>query len=388
MWKVNMEVMNWFLIKSKSIGVSALVVAGLFWTGCSNKVEIQQSEDQPINAEIITLQPEKATIEQAYPASLEGKVNVEIRPQINGYIDKIYIDEGAFVKAGKPLFRINASVYKEQKNTAMAALEVAKSQLASTELELEKYEILRERKIVADFQYQKAKSNYESAKASVNQQKALVASSDLNLDFTIVKAPVSGYIGRIPHRIGSLVSPADVRALTTLSQVDEVYAYFSIPETEILKINETREGSTLLQKLQTFQDVVLLMANGNPYSHTGKIDMVDGQFDRSTGSVTLRASFPNPQSLLRSGNTGRIVLKSQQDNVFKIPVLATYEVQDKLFVGMLDDKNQLERVELKEYHKSGDFYILKSGFKPGDRIIASEMAVIPEKSVIIPEEVN
>ncbi len=375
-----------FSIPQRTRGYVYLFLGMLLVSCGSNNEETQQSGEQVLTAEVITLHPENATLEQTYPANLEGRINVEIRPQISGYIDKIHVDEGAFVKAGQPLFTINASVYREQKNTSLASLNVAKSQLASAKLELEKFEILTSNKVVSDFQYQKAKANYESAQAAVNQQQAQVASSDLNLGFTVVKAPVSGFIGRIMKRNGALVNPADAQALTTLSQVDEVYAYFSVSEKEVLRINETKTGATLLKKLKNFKNVALILADGKTYSHHGKVDMMDGQFDRSTGSVTLRASFPNPQYLLRSGNTGRIVLKTEETNVFKIPVLATHEMQDKLFVGMLNKASEMNRVELKDFLKSGDYYILKSGFKSGDKIVANELGSIPEKSVIVPKK--
>lgn len=368
-----------YYFKATLIGLLTAVLAG----GCGQQQAAEQKrQEQPVKAELLLLNPENTTIEHTYPANLEGKVNVEIRPQVSGYIDKIHIDEGAYVKAGQALFTINASVYREQKNTSLAALEMAKSQLATAKLDMDKYTVLTEKKVVADFSYQKAKAAYESARAAVKQQQALVAAADLNLGFAVVKAPVSGFVGRIPKRLGALVSPADAQALTTLSQVDQVYAYFSMPESEILRINETREGNTLLQKLQTFKEIGLQMANGKLYGHKGKIDMMDGQFDAGTGAVTLRATFANPQLVLRSGNTGRVVLSSEQTGVFKIPVLATYEMQGKIFVGLLDAQNRLNRVALEDYVKSGDYYIVATGFKAGDRIIARELAGIPEKSLI------
>lgn len=360
----------------------------LAFQSCKNSEKETAEQAETVQAEILTLQPTEAVIVQTFPASLQGKDNVQLRPQISGYIDKIYVDEGNFVKAGQALFRINASVYREQKNTALASLAMAESQLATAQLELDKYKVLSENNVVADFQYQKAKTNYENANAAVKQQQTLVASADVNLGFAVVKAPVSGYIGRIPNRLGALVGPNDAQPLTTLSQVNEIYAYFSLPENEVLKINASRPGANLLEKLKSFRDITLLLADGNPYNHAGKIDMMDGQFDQNTGSVTLRASFSNPESLLRTGNTGRILLKSTEQNVYKIPLLATYELQDKLFVGLLNDKNKMERVALKNYSKSGDFYLVKSGFKPGDRIIANELAGVPENAIITPRAIK
>lgn len=374
-------------LRNLNIGLLSAIV--FFTIGCGGNNDSGQTEqEEPVQVEIMTLHPEEAVVEQTFPASLQGKDNVQLRPQISGYIDKIYVDEGAYVRAGQPVFRINANVYREQRNTALAALGMAKSQLASAKLELDKYKVLTDNKVVADFQYRKASTNYDNALAAVKQQQALVASADLNVGFSIIKAPVSGYIGRIPNRIGALVGPNDAQALTTLSQVSEIYAYFSLPEKEILNINATRPGKTLIEKLKSFQDITLLLADGKPYSHAGKIDMMDGQFDQSTGSVSLRASFPNPEGLLRTGNTGRILLKTIQQNVYKIPLLATYEVQDKIFVGLVNGQNKVIRKALQDFTRSGNFYLLKSGFAPGDRIVANELASIPENSTITPKAVQ
>lgn len=372
-------------IHNKILIASLLLVSTYILQSCKNSEKEVTEQAEIIQAEILTLHSTEAVIDQTYPTNLEGKDNIQLRPQISGYIDKIYVDEGAYVQAGQPLFRINASVYREQKNTALASLAMAKSQLETTQLELDKYKVLSNSKVVADFQYQKAKANYENAKAMVKQQQTLVASADVNLGFSLIKATVSGYIGRIPNRLGALVGPTDTQPLTTLSQVSEIYAYFALPEKEILKINASRQEANLLEKLKSFQDITLLLADGNPYNHVGKIDMMDGQFDATTGSVMLRASFPNPERLLRTGNTGRIVLKSIEQNVFKIPLLATYEVQDKLFVGRIGKGNKMERVALQDYTKSGNFYIVTSGFKSGDKIIANELAMIPENAVISPK---
>ncbi|KAA0129312.1 efflux RND transporter periplasmic adaptor subunit [Chryseobacterium sp. SN22] len=373
----------------KTLNAGFLAAVTVFIMSCRGSKE-QDSMDQaePVQAEVMILHPAEAVVEQTFPAGLQGKDNVQLRPQISGYIDKIYVDEGAYVKAGQPVFRINANVYREQKNTASAALGMARSQLAAAKLELDKYKVLTENKVVADFQYRKARTNYDNALAAVRQQQALVASADLNLGFSTVKAPVSGYIGRIPNRIGALVGPNDAQALTTLSQVNEIYAYFSLSEKEILNISATRPGKTLIEKLKGFQDITLLLADGKPYSHTGKIDMMDGQFDQNTGSVSLRASFPNPEGLLRTGNTGRIVLKTMLENVYKIPLLATYEVQDKIFVGLVNRQNKVTRKALQDFTRSGNFYLLKSGFAPGNRIVANELASIPENSTITPKAVQ
>lgn len=185
---------------------------------CNKTEQNTQDSPQTIEAEVLPLQIVNAQIDQSFRTNLQGKTNIELRPQISGYIDKIYVDEGAYVQSGQPIFRINATVYREQKNTALASLEMARSQLATAELELDKYKVLSNKKVVADFQHQKAKTAYQNAKASVQQQQTLVASADVNIGFAVIKAPVNGYIGRIPNRLGALVGPTDARPLNTLSQ--------------------------------------------------------------------------------------------------------------------------------------------------------------------------
>jgi len=372
-----------------TLNTGFLAVISLFALSCGNAKDRNQIEQaETIYAEVMIIHPDEGNVEQSFPASIQGKDNVQIRPQISGYIDKIYADEGTFVKAGQPLFRINANVYREQKNTALAALGMAKSQLAAAKLELDKYKVLTENKVIADFQYLKAQTSYQNALAALRQQQAVVAAANLSLGFSTIEAPVSGYIGRIPNRIGALVGPNDPQGLTTLSQVDQVYVYFSLPEKEILKINAKQPGKTLLEKLKNFKDVELQLADGKSYNHLGKIDMMDGQFDQNTGSVSLRVSFANPEGLLRTGNTGRIVLKTTEQHVYKIPLLATYEIQDKIFVGLVNQQNKVIRKALTDFTKSGNFYLLKSGFSPGDRIIANELASIPENAIITPKAVQ
>lgn len=374
-----------YLVTKKQNLMVLFLAASLIIQSCKNSKDNAGHSSQKLQAEVITLQPSDAVTEHTFPASLQAKDNIQLRPQISGYIDKIFVDEGAYVQGGQILFRINASVYREQKNTALASLAMANAQLESAQLELDKYKVLSDSKVVSDFQYQKAKTNYENAKAAVKQQQTLVASADVNLGFSMVKAPVNGYIGRIPNRLGALVGPNDTQPLTTLSEVSQIYCYFALPENEILKINATLSGATLLDKLKSFKDIRLLLADGSLYKYVGKITMMDGQFDPTTGSVMIRASFPNPESLLRTGNTGRVVLKSKEQNVYKIPVLATYEVQDKIFVGLLDNSSKMQRVALKDYVKSGDYYLVKSGFNPGNKIIANELASVPENVTVTPK---
>ncbi|MHA4845491.1 efflux RND transporter periplasmic adaptor subunit [Flavitalea antarctica] len=350
---------------------------------CSN--DNPQPPAQPPVAEVITISSSPATTGHDYTAAIQGKVDVEIRPQVDGFLDKVLVDEGAFVKAGQLLFKINDQPYREQLNNAVANLKSAEAQLNNAAIEIEKLTPLVENKIISDYQLKVAKSAHSGAAANVEQAKALVASAKIKLGYTNVTAPVSGYIGRLPKKQGSLVSPADPEALTNLSDVHEVYAYFSLGETDFINFKSQHEGASISDKLKHLPAVSLILPDNSVYPVTGKIDMVDGRFDKTTGAITLRAIFPNPNNLLRSGNTGKIRLQQQHPDAILVPQSATVEVQDKIFVYAVGDSNKVSKQPLQITGKSGTDYIVKDGVKAGDRIVINGLENLSEDLVIKPE---
>ena len=345
----------------------------------------QPAPSGPPSAEVITINAAPATTGHDYTASLQGKIDIEIRPQVDGFLDKVYVDEGAFVKAGQPLFKINEQPFREQLNNAVASLKSAEAALNNTDLEVEKLTPLVENKIVSDYQLKVAKSAYNAAAANVEQAKAVVASAKIKLGYTNVTAPVSGYIGRLPKKQGSLVAPTDIEPLTSLSDVHEVYAYFSLGETDFINFKSQYAGNTLNDKLKKLPAVSLILPDNSVYPVTGKIDMVDGKFDKTTGAITLRAVFPNSNNLLRSGNTGKIRLQTEHLNAILVPQSATVEVQDKIYVYAVGDSNKVSKQPLQVIGKSGTDYIVKEGVKAGDRIVINGLESLTDDLVIKPE---
>ena len=335
---------------------------------------------------VLQVQLSNAHVDTDYPARIEGKVIVDIRSQADGYIEKIFVDEGSYVKAGQPLFKIIDRSLIEQLNSAKASLNASKAMLANAALELEKNRDLSSTKVVSDYQLKAAESNFENAKALVAQNSSLVEAAKVNLDFSLIKAPVSGYLGRIPKRIGNLVSKGDAIPLTTLSDVSEVYAYFSISEKDYLRFISRSEAKSFQDKVMALPNVQLILADGNTYAKQGKIQMIDGQFDKATGAISVRAVFDNEENILRSGNTGRIVLPEKYKDVILIPVLATLDVQNKIFVYRLTDDNKAERVAVDVGGKSGGNYLVIGGLHPGDRIVAKDLNLIQEGEQITPEK--
>ncbi|MGZ3756459.1 MAG: efflux RND transporter periplasmic adaptor subunit [Mucilaginibacter sp.] len=363
--------------------IIALIAVTIF--GCSSKPVAVQAPPPP-SLPVARVVAGTDTTYQEYPASIEGAINVEIRPQVSGSLDKVFVDEGAFVNAGQPIFKINDLPYRATLNNTIASQHAAEAALIKAQLEIDKLTPLVENKVVSDYQLKSAKAAYQVAKANVEQAKANVATAQINLGYTTIKAPVSGYIGRLLKKQGSLVAPADVEALTQLSDVHDVHVYFALGEKDFVGFKEQYPGETLRDKLKRLPAVTLLLADNTEYAKQGKIDMIDGQFDKTTGAITIRASFANTQGLLRSGNTGKVRLSLQHTNSLKVPQSATIEMQDKIFVFAVADSNKVKKQPITVIGKSGTNYLVKDGVKAGDQIVLSGVDHLQEGEVITPQK--
>ncbi|SFO76913.1 membrane fusion protein, multidrug efflux system [Chitinophaga sp. YR627] len=337
-------------------------------------------------AEVVTIGAADANTENDYTASLEGKVNVEIRSQVDGYLEKVYVDEGAYVKAGQPLFKIDEHRYREQLNNAKAALHAAEASVLNAQLEIDKVTPLVNNKVVSDMQLRTAKTAHEVATANVEQAKAMVASAAINLGYTNITAPVSGYIGRIPKKAGALISLSDPEPLTKLSDVHEIYAYFSLSEGDFFNFKDNYAGSTLEEKLKNLPPAVLVLADNHIYEEKGKVDMIDGQFEKNTGAITLRAVFPNAKGTIRTGNTGKVRLLREYKGAILVPQAATVEVQDRIFVYTLDKDNKTVRKAITVIGSTGNQYLVSDGVKSGDKVVVSGVDRLKEGMEIKPEK--
>lgn len=357
----------------------------LFFSGCGSGGGGKDPMKQGTPAlPVMTLSTSDASVSEEYSALLEGKVNVEIRPQLDGTLQKIYVDEGASVKAGQPLFKIDDRIYREQYNSAFAAQHAAEAALAVAKLEVEKLVPLVQNKVISDIQLKIARANYQASLAAVEQTRASARSAAVNLGYTVIKAPVSGYIGKIPFRIGSLLSENQSEWLTLLSDVSEIYASFSMSEIAFMRFRQHYPGVTLQEKLGKVSPVSLIMADGSTFSEKGAISTISGQFDQATGSVRIRAVFRNPEGVLRSGNTGKVVIESLSRNVLLVPQAATVELQDKVFVFQLAKDNKVTKRVIVVSAKSGNNYIVSSGVKQGDVIVTAGIEKLQDGALIKP----
>lgn len=376
-----------FYISIVSMGT---LVATTFQSCFIGKSEEHEVAAKPLALPVYTINASDATTIKTYLGTIEGKVNVEVRPQVEGLLQEIYVDEGSFVEKGQKLFKVDASAYQELLNNSLASQNVAKAKLKNARLEIERLKPLVENDVISEVRLQSAKSDYDVAKASLDQATAAVRSAEINQGFTIITAPVSGYIGRIPKRVGNLVGKGDKEPLTVLSDVQDVYVYFSMNESDFLYFSKLKvkedsvNGIKKNRNALSFPDAVLIMADDEEYTNKGVVDAINGQVDRTTGAISLRASFPNTDNMLRSGSTGTLKISEVKKSVIQIPQIAISELQDKTFVYVLDKDNKVRRRVVTLDGKSKDNYIIADGLTEGERVLLTGLDKIIEGSTVTP----
>lgn len=330
----------------------------------------QEYQEEKVAADFIKIQSQRAKLEQRYPGTIEGIVNVDIKAQVSGYLETIYVKEGEYVQQGQALFRIKGDVFREQVNNTQATLRSALAAQASAKIEVEKIRPLVEAKVFTDFQLQTAQAQYDAATAQVAQAKAALGSAQLNADFAIIKATVSGFIGRIPNRIGNLVTPNDALPLTTLSEINQVFVYFSLSEADFIAYTKALKDEIAPQTVQ------IVLADGSVYPRKGRLEMASGHIDRNTGSIALKAVFDNPDQLLRAGGSVRVIMLQELQDVLTVPVASVKDIQDKFFVFSLADTNKIAMKEIEVNGRVGADYILKNGLNVGEKIALNSIDVL------------
>lgn len=372
-----------------SLSLITLTTATLFFGACKGGKDpkAQAGADQPQAYPVIEVIQQNTTLETDYPATLEGVQNVDIRPKIDGFIERIFVDEGATVKQGQPLFAINAPQYQQEVRTANAAIKSAEAEVNAAQLQYNKTKPLVEKDIISKYDLENAALTLTAKKAALAQAKASLVNAQTNLGYTTVTSPVNGVIGTIPYKVGALVSSNSQSPLTTVSNISKVYAYFSLNEKQLLDISRAYNGTNLADKIKKTPPVSLVLADGSVYNEKGKIETVSGQINTATGSSSLRATFANPLGLLRTGGSASIRIPQEVKNALLIPQKSTSDVQGKKFVYVLGDSNKVSNkpVEVMEATK-GNFYVVKSGIKAGDKIVLEGFASLQDGAKIKPAQ--
>jgi membrane fusion protein (multidrug efflux system) len=362
----------------------SVITAAIIVCSCNDKTEKKPGTEGVKEYKTVQLEPLTATTNSDYPASIQGQENTEIRPKVQGYIEKIYTFEGAIVKKGQALFKISAPEYEQEVRTATASIQSAKAAVNTAKLAIQKVKPLVEKDIISKYELESAEYNYNSALATLAQANASLANAKTNLGYTTVTSPISGIVGSIPFREGSLVSATDTDALTTVSSVGTVYSYFAVNEKKLLAIaRDTAQGKTLAQKIKNMPPVTLVLSDGSLYPEKGIIETVNGIIDTETGTTTFRARFSNPKSVLTNGNSATIRISDVVENAIIVPQSATFEVQNKIFVVTLGKDGKTKNVSITvSDNNPGNYYVVTEGLKSGDVIVLEGVATLNDGTQI------
>ncbi|GAA4315332.1 efflux RND transporter periplasmic adaptor subunit [Mucilaginibacter gynuensis] len=342
----------------------------------------------PQELPVVSIESKPVTTYSEFTAAIQGSRDIEIRPQVDGYLQSIHVDEGAYVHKGQALFTIDARPYTEQLNNAKAQLLSAKAALETASINVAKLAPLVENNVISDVQLRSAKAVQDAAKANVAQAQAQVQSAKINVGYSTVTAPADGYVGSIPFKTGSLVGKTQVEALTVLSENREMHAYFTMSEVDFINFKEQYAGATIQDKIEKLPAVELVLADNTTYPQKGKVELAQGQFDKVNGTISFRATFPNANGLLRSGNTGKIKIPSLNSGSLLVPQEATFELQDKVFVYALADSNKVVGKPLTVTGTSGHFYLVSAGLKAGDKIVYKGIDRLRDGMVITPKPIS
>lgn len=348
----------------------------LLATSCSNTPHTAETG----RYNTMTMTAESRTLNQNYTAVITGRQCVEIRPQVSGTITEVCIEEGAKVTKGQTLFIIDQVPYKAALQTAVANVKSAEAAVATARMTASSKEELFNEHIVSAFDLQTARNQLLEAEAALEQAQAAEISARNDLSYTEVKSPVNGVASMIPYRVGALVDASITTPLATVSDDGEMYVYFSMTENQVLSL--IRENGTLEEAMKQMPEVELRLSDGLMYARKGKIDAMSGTIDTGTGSVSLRATFPNPERMLRNGGSGTVVFPYQMDNVLVVPKEATYEIQDKIFVYRVTDGKATSTPVTVFPVDNGKEYIIEQGLKAGDVIVAEGAGLLQEGTLI------
>ncbi|WP_316850144.1 efflux RND transporter periplasmic adaptor subunit [Pedobacter agri] len=336
---------------------------------------------------VFTVNAQTTELNSDYPATIEGIQNIDIRPKIDGFIQKILVDEGQVVKKGQLLFTIMAPQYEQEVRTARAAISSAEADVNAAQLQVNKTRPLVEKDIISKYDLDAAQLTLQSRKAALAQARATLVNAQVNLGYTSITSPVDGVVGSIPFRNGSLVSSSSTEPLTTVSNTSKVYAYFSLNEKQLLDFSKTYKGNTLAQQMKNIPAVSLVLADGNVYAQNGKIESINGQINTATGSASLRATFPNPISLLKSGASASVRIPQKVENAILVPQKSTIDLQGKKFVYVLGDSSKIVSTEIQIMDLAKDkFYVVTKGLKAGDKIVLEGFQSLKDGAKIKPEE--
>ena len=397
-------------MKNKLIIVSLALLSII---SCKKKEEKKQ--EGPKEVPVVEVQQRNVTGYQSFPASIQGRVNNDVRAKIQGYITQVLVDEGQYVTKGQPLFRLETNTLNQSADAARAGIGAAQSGVAAakanvsaaqaavnaSQVEVNKLIPLVQKNIISAVQLETAKANLSRAQAQLAQAQAAQAQAaagvsqasanykgvQANINYSVIRAPISGVLGKLPFRVGSLVGPNDPTPLTTVSDTSGIFAYFSMNEREYLDFLENAYGATVPEKLRNMPMVELELANGSLYGEKGKIEAVTGQIDPTTGTIQFRVSFTNASKLLSNGNSGTIKVPKLYDKALVVPESATFEQQGLVYVFKVE-QDTARNVMIGVTDRVNNLVVVKDGIKKGEKIVAQGVGTLKPGTAVKPKPAN
>lgn len=346
-----------------------------------------KSQDKIILADIpvLELQPKSIEVPKTYVCDLQAVQFVEVRAKVEGFVAKIYVDEGQFVKKGQSLFQLTSNEFNEMVNSANAKLMQARAEAKSTALEVERLKILVDKKIISSSELELARAKNSVSQSAILEAESLLKNAQTGLSYTTIKAPFDGIVDRIPYKTGSLVTAGDL--LTNITDISEVFAYYKVTENEYLKYMRDRLEEVSDSDEKGDEVVSLILSDGQTYPYVGKLETMEADFEKGTGSIAFRVRFPNPDQLIKHGASGKVQMDNMLDDIFLIPQKSTFEIQDYSYVYILDKNNIVRVRSFVPLQRYGVYYISDS-FEPGDRIIFEGIQQLKDGMEIVPLAVS
>ena len=372
----NLKDWNMMTLNKKWMRLMVLVGCAALTASCKQAPVAQMEAEYAV----LKVSPSDKVLSTTYSATIRGRQDIDIYPQVSGFLTRLCVEEGQAVRKGQVLFIIDQVPYRAALQTAEANVEAARASVATAQLTYDSKKELFAQNVISEFDLQTSYNNLLTAKAQLAQTEAQRVSAANNLSYTEVKSPADGVVGTLPYRVGALVSASLPKPLTTVSDNSDMYVYFSMTENQLLDM--TRRYGSRSKALEEMPAIELILNDKSTYPSQGKIETISGVIDTSTGTVSLRAVFPNKEGLLQSGGAGNVVVPVQKRNCIVVPQAATYEVQDKVFVfKVVDGKAQSAPVEVTRVN-GGKEYIVDKGLNVGDVIVAEGVGLLREGTPI------
>lgn len=363
----------------KIVHVAALL--GLVYlTGCTAKGNTKE-KSKDIELPVLQLGYKDTLLHRSYVATINACQNVELRAKVDGFLEQVLVDEGQLVKRGQPLFRLNDAEFKVAVSEANAAVASAAAEVKAAEVETNRVKTLVAKNVLSSSEMELAKARLAVAQAKVAEAQAQLEKANIRYSYTMIRSPFDGIIDRLPNKRGSLI--AEGTLLTTVSDIHAMHAYFNVSENEYL--NYVKAGQT---GNRIGQSVDLMLADGTTYKHAGKIETMESEFERETGSIAFRANFPNPGKILKHGASGKVMLTSNLPKALMIPSRSVFEIQDKNYVFVVEKDNTIRMKNFVPETRVEDFILVRSGLSEGDRIIYEGVQNIREGNKIVPREIT